>query len=57
MKLFNYHVSESLVQMQASSELRKTHSLCLWPIFPNLNTCVWMVSKRNRKIRSFHSQI
>jgi hypothetical protein len=28
-KLFNYHASESLVQVQASSELRKTHSLRL----------------------------
>jgi len=57
MKLFNYHALESLVQVQASSELRKTHSLCLWPISPYLNNCIWMASKRNRTIGSFHSQV
>jgi len=36
---------------------KKTHSLCLWLRFPNLNTCIWMASKRNRTTGSFHTQV
>ena len=57
MRLFNYHVLESLVQVQAPSELRKTCSFCLWPRFPNLNTCIWMASKRNTTVGSFQAQV